>query len=179
MLMAALLLFCRLTILSMFVWSFLGKILDIAAFQEAMVDFRLLPSRWSRALAWMFLGAELLTIILLAIGGKTFLLAGFLLAASLLLLFTLALATVLMRKMYVFCNCFGRAEQHISLYDVVRNLLFVFCSLIGTWLADSYQLPLVSGEASIIGLSALCYVVLITHLADVARTLLRPLSSPD
>ncbi len=167
------LMFCRITIILVFALSLGGKILDIVNFQEAIVDFRLLPTRWSKAAAWTFLGVESAIVLLMAIGGSV-LLIGFLLAMALLTVFSAALVLVLQRDIRVTCNCFGRTERRISPYDVARNVLLILCGLVGVWALVSPLQSLSEVEIILIGLMAVCFVVLVTNLADVVGTLRQP-----
>jgi uncharacterized membrane protein YphA (DoxX/SURF4 family) len=166
--------FCRIVIALVFALSASGKVLDMPAFQESIADFRLLPRRWSKVVAWAFLGAEFVIALLMAVGGGA-LLTGFLLASGLLVTFSAALVVALRRNAEVTCNCFGRTERRISFYDVVRNALLVLCSLAGAWwaLAGSPQ-NLAAVEAVLIGLMAVCFVVLTTNLRDIVETLRQP-----
>lgn len=173
MLTSHMLMFCRVTIALVFALAFTGKIRDIKAFQEAMVDFRLLPANWSRRLAWVVLVAEPATCLLVVIGGSV-LLAGFLLATGLLALFSTALLLVMYRKMKVTCNCFGWTDRRVSAYDLARNTLFILCSLLGIWMSITSSQELAADECALIALMAVYFVVLTTNLADIVETLRRP-----
>lgn len=56
--MSYLLVFCRLSIGFLFLYSFLAKVRDTAQFSAAITRFRLLPPAYSRALALLFLTGE-------------------------------------------------------------------------------------------------------------------------
>lgn len=169
------LLFCRLTLLAVFAWAIVGKALDVTAFREAVVDFRVLPSSWSRAIAWVFLGAEIIVVLCLLSGLAPLLLVGFLLAASLLLAFSIALSTTLLRRMRVVCNCFGRTVRYVSPYDVLRNGLLLLCALAGLWLLRLPMPPTSGADFVLIGLIAICAGIVISNLADIIETLRKPL----
>ena len=175
MLLADLLAFSRIAIILVFATAFAGKIRDIKNFQETVIDFRLLSVRWSKGMAWIVLATELVTGLCLTTGGRILLL-GFLLAVSLLLVFSGALVVVLWRRANISCNCFGWTDRRISLYDVARNTLFSLCSLLGIWasITGSSALSPSGGEIILIGLIATCFVVLVTNLADVVETLRKP-----
>lgn len=168
-----LLIFCRLTIGLTFAWAVFGKLRDLSAFREAVVDFRVLPPALSRIAAWVSLLAECATILMLGMG-NALLLPGFLLSAGLLLLFSVALGLVLRRKMQVSCNCFGVTERRVSPYDVARNMLLIFCSLVGIWTSLDAVQSVAASDLILLGLMALCLVILVTNLADVVETLRRP-----
>lgn len=172
-----LLIFCRLTIGFTFAWAVFGKLRDLSAFREAVVDFRVLPPALSRIAAWVSLLAECAIILMLGMG-NTLLFPGFLLSAGLLLLFSVALGLVLRRNMQVSCNCFGVTERRVSPYDVARNLLLIFCSPVGIWASLDAVQPLAASDLILLGLMALCLVILVTNLADVVETLRRPFPLP-
>lgn len=165
--------FCRIAVALVFALTVVGKAQNVTAFQEAILDFQLLPPNWSKALAWTFLSTEALVVLLMVIGGSI-LLPGFLLAIVLLLSFAIALVLVLRRNKRVACNCFGRTERHISSYDVVRNLLLTACSLLGIWALLGPQQNLSINDVLLVGLMAACFVTLVTGIADVVETLRQP-----
>ncbi len=173
----SLLTFCRLTIGLTFAWSVFGKLRDFSAFQAAVIDFRVLPPALSRSAAWLSLLAEFAILLMLAIG-EALLLPGFVLAAGLLLFFSVALGLVLQRNMQVSCNCFGVTERRVSPYDVARNLLLIVGSLVGGWTSLNTSQPLATSALIILGLMALCFVILVTNLADVVETLRQPFPFP-
>ena len=129
-----LLTFCRLVIGLVFVISFVGKVRDVGQFAATIGRFDLLPRRWTQTAALLFLGGEAAVVILLIAGGPLLPLA-FALATLLLLLFSLALLSVLRRGIETSCNCFGASEKPLTYYDVGRNAGFIACSLLGWWLA--------------------------------------------
>jgi uncharacterized membrane protein YphA (DoxX/SURF4 family) len=179
MLEAFILTFFRMTIALVFALSASGKARNIRAFQEAVFDFRLLPPRWSKAAAWVFLFLEFATVLLIVVGGS-FLLAGFALAAGLLMVFSLALLVALRRNPRIVCNCFGRTERRISSYDVARNALLLLCALGGVWVLtlNGESLQTLSGVSIVAtGLMVACFTVLVTNLRDVVETLRKPFTS--
>lgn len=168
-----LLVFCRILIALVFILSLVGKLRNVAAFQEAITDFELLPERAVKVATWAFLAGEALVIVLLVVGGGG-LLAGFGLAIVLLALFSMALLLVLRRKLKVVCNCFGQSEQHISGYDVARNALLIVSCLGGLFALRSAGASLSAGELALLGLMAAAATILITNLADIAETVRQP-----
>ncbi len=172
-----LLLFCRLTIGLTFAWAVFGKLRDFAAFQTAVVDFRVLPPALSRIAACVSLLAEFAIMLMLGMG-KVLLFPGFVLAAGLLLLFSVAFGLVLRRNMQVSCNCFGVTERRVSPYDVARNLLLIVGSLVGGWTSLDAIQPVAANVLILLGLMALCFVILVTNLADVVETLRQPFPFP-
>ncbi|MBV9791119.1 MAG: hypothetical protein JOZ51_23185 [Chloroflexi bacterium] len=168
-----LLLFCRIALALIFAVSALGKARDVAAFREAIADFKLLPAGLVSAAAWGFLVGEV-AVVLLMLAGGALLGLGFVLAIVLLALFAVALLLVLQRRIKVTCNCFGRSEQHVSPYDVLRNLLLIGCSLLGLALVAETGATINSAEVVLIALMAAAFTLCVTNLADIAETLRQP-----
>jgi peroxiredoxin len=128
-----LLVFSRVALGLLFAYSFVAKVRDVAQFAGTIGRFKLLPGRWSRTAALLFLGGEAAVVVLLIVGGR-FLPAAFALAGLLLILFTLALVSALRRGIETSCNCFGATDKPLTYYDVGRNAGFLACSLLGWWL---------------------------------------------
>lgn len=90
LMLPSLLTFSRMALGLLFVYAFLAKMRDVAGFAAAIDRFELLPRRWVKTVALLFLGGELAVILLLLAGGFLLPLA-FALAGLLLTLFSLAL----------------------------------------------------------------------------------------
>lgn len=165
--------FGRITLAFLFLYSFGRKILTFRDVAVAVSDFKLFPRRWSKTVACCLLGGEMLTAILLISGGKM-IFWGSLLAIVLLVAFSLALETALWRDIKMSCNCFGRSEQHISHYDVVRNGLFIGCGLPGLWVLASTVPRLSVGEMALLALMSFTFLLVAMNLRDIVETLLRP-----
>lgn len=166
-----LLIFGRMVTGFVFLISFVGKARNIPAFEQTIAGFRLLSPRLSRFTAWLFLAAELAVLLLLVAGGR-FLSVGFALAILLLLLFSLALTSVLLRNLHTPCNCFGTSAKQVSPFDVLRNAGLIFCALIG-WAAsitlDAEQLSLSMMEAGLVGMSAIVFVAIWLNSAQLVQ----------
>ena len=175
MLAASLLMFCRITIAFLFLFSFGRKILAFRDFAVTVSDFKLFPRRWSKTIARFFLGGEIATAILVIFGGNMLFL-GFLLATVLLAAFSIALETALWRNINMSCNCFGRTEQRISPYDVVRNGLLIMCTLFGLWMLGSASQRLSIEEIILLALMSAVFLLFVTNLGDIVETLRRPFS---
>jgi hypothetical protein len=175
MLATYVLMFCRITLALLFIFSFGSKLLALRDFTVAIGDFKLLPRRWSRTVALLFLGGEIATSVLVTIGGGL-LPSGFLLATALLAVFSLALIMALWRKIDMSCNCFGRTERRISHYDVIRNVFLILCCLIGLWVLRNASQGLSSGEIILLTLMSAVILVFATNLSDVVEALRRPFS---
>ena len=122
--------FCRIFLGLIFLLSSASKLRDMGGFRKTMNNFQILPTQFNCFVAWLFVGSEIMAVILLVIGGPT-LLYGFLLATSLLIIFSLALVSVLIRKLPTVCHCFGSSTKAVSLFDIWRNVGLLFCSLSG------------------------------------------------
>lgn len=116
--------FCRIVIGLVFVISFVGKVLNIPEFKQTIAKFGILPERLNSVGTFAILGCELGVVLLVSIGG-VYLGFGFALAACLLLVFCIALVSVLARRIQTPCNCFGATEQPVSSSDVWRNVVFM------------------------------------------------------
>jgi hypothetical protein len=159
--------FSWLTIVIVFAMSAFGKLLDMRSFEQSITKFRLAPKSWSRSISWIFVLSELLVIVLLTVGWAT---AGFGLAAMLLVCFSTVLMSVLVRRLDVSCNCFGKSRHPVSFYDVIRNAGFLACALGGVALRpgpisvlDTFLLGLISATWIML-LINLSYIVMLVHL---------------
>ena len=169
-----LLLFCRIVIGLVFLLSFSGKMRAVPTFEQSIASFNLLPTPLIRVAALALLVSEFLAMVLVLVGGE-FLQTGFILATVLLLLFSIALATVHARKIRTTCNCFGKSTKPVTAYDQWRNGGFIVCALVGwsnTNLVSEYAPPsLELAEAILIGLVAVVFVVACTHISHIAQML--------
>lgn len=101
-------------------------------FTQAVANFKLLPARWSRPVALLFLAGELAVVMLILAGGR-FLPAAFGLALLLLAAFTVALVSILARNLQTACNCFGNSQKPVTYTDVWRNIGLVLVAATGLW----------------------------------------------
>jgi hypothetical protein len=122
--------FCRLAIGFVFAWSFLAKVRDIRAFEQAIRGFDLIPSSFARIAALLLLAAEASAAILLFAGGSV-LLPGFSLAILLLATFSAAIILSLVRNNRASCNCFGYSDKPLSRYELTRNIGLLLVSAAG------------------------------------------------
>jgi len=163
--------FCRVTIGLTFALAGGQKARSFAAFQQTVRRFRLLPQALLLPVALLFVTGELLVALLLLCGGW-FLLAGFVLAFLLLLVFSGALLSVILRGISTTCHCFGPGHRPVSQADLWRNLGFLLCALSGS-LGALWNLP---GEVRLDGVSwmftalgAAAFVLIWTHMADLVQ----------
>ena len=165
---AYVLVFCQVVVGSVFVLSVWGKLRDIKAFEEAIRGFQLVPAALIRPATITFVVGEMVIVVMLVVGGPL-LLAGFVLAGALLVLFSGALLSVLQRKLDVSCGCFGATDQRVSYYDIVRNGGFILCAAIGGWVATT---PIQAGLESLLLVGgAVAFVLIWTNLQDIVHVL--------
>lgn len=160
------LVFARFVVGMIFFISFIGKALSLKKFQQTISNFNLLPNTFSAPLALIFLMGELFVVILLIVGGSIGLRIGFALALVMLIAFTLALISVLVRKIQTSCNCFGSSEKIISPYDLIRNMGIIIGAAVGLLVADtptSLDLP----GWVLIGVSAGAFVFIWLSTRDI------------
>lgn len=173
-----LLTFFRFVIGFVFAISLIGKVRDVPAFEQAITNFRFFPQSFSKPLAYLFLLGESSTVIAMAIGEKL-LLWGFLLAALMFLSFSIALSSVILRKIETTCNCFGPDQKEISFGHVLRSLGFMICGIGGSIISYFHNIPYGSIESVnliFIGIFSMVFVLVWTHIGDIIQ-LLEPLHS--
>jgi hypothetical protein len=160
--------FCRVTIGLTFVLAGGRKALAFEEFQQTLRRFRLLPQALLLPVALLFIAGELLVTLLMICGGWL-LLAGFALAALLLLVFSGALLSVILRGISTACHCFGPGRRPVSRADLWRNLGFLLCALGGfagaAWDPQAGA-PLNSADWAFTGLSATGFVLIWTQLDE-------------
>lgn len=169
--MIYLLAFCRVAIGLVFAISSIGKIRDIARFQQTIWEFRVLSRGVSNLAALLFLGGEMAVVLLLLLGGA-FLLPGFVLAILLLLLFCGALASVLGRNLSLSCNCFGASQKPVTVMDIWRNLGFLLSAVGGCALlvwTQGRQESLGGVEWLLIGFGAAAFVLIWIQVEEIAH----------
>jgi uncharacterized membrane protein YphA (DoxX/SURF4 family) len=118
MMLPYLLTFCRLVIGLTFALSFVGKVRDVGQFAATIGRFELLPRRWHKTAAWLFLGGEAAVILLLIAGGPLLALA-FGLAT---LLLTLASRQTLSLHIHLFLKFWQSCCQNYS-NSILGNVL--------------------------------------------------------
>lgn len=163
--------FCRVVIGLTFVVSSVSKVLHMAQFRQAISNFHILPGRLSGIAAMLFLCSEFAVVVFVLIGGPL-LLFGFALASFLLVLFCIALVSVLVRRIRISCNCFGTSTKRVSHFDVWRNVGFLLCAFGGcgtlAWTKGSQWNPSLL-EWGLIGLGAVVFVVIWLQLGVIAQ----------
>lgn len=163
--------FCRVVIGLAFVVSSISKVLNIAQFRQAISNFHILPRRFSGVAAMLFLCGEFAVVVFVLIGGSL-LAIGFSLAIFLLLLFCIALVTVLARGIHTTCNCFGPSAKQVSHVDVWRNVGLILCALGGygalVWTKGTQGNPGLL-EGGLTGLGAVVFFVIWIQLGEIVQ----------
>ena len=171
--MVHLLLFSAITTALAFALSSAGKATNLAAFQRAINDLRLVPQRLTQPIALAVLAAEMAVVALIVLGGlvpgTALLRAGFLLALSLLVLFTAVLISTLARRLSTSCACFGSATKPVSGWDVVRNGGLLLCGSAGYWGVGAPLAVLPFAEWGLVAIVALIFVLIWVQLAEIAQ----------
>ena len=165
------LVFCRVTVGLIFIWSFVGKVRDFSSFVKTIDQFRLLPKALHRLSALSFLAGELIVVIFMIIG-KGLLVWGFLLAILMLFVFTIGLISVVLRKIQTPCNCFGTSQKLITSYDIIRNIGFFLCSLSGYCLlinGTGDMTPISWLGWGLVGAIAFIFIVLSVQLEELIQ----------
>jgi uncharacterized membrane protein YphA (DoxX/SURF4 family) len=162
---AYLLAFSRFMTVFVFGWAGISKLRDFSAFERAVVNFNILPKTLVKYVAVFFISGELAVVALMLLGNRN-LYAGFGLAAFLLLTFSVALISVLARKLSTPCNCFGASMKPVSRYDVLRNMGLVACSLIGWLSLPNSLVSLELVEVALLGLMAVTISIVWIKFGD-------------
>ncbi len=162
--------FCRIVILFVFGWSFLGKVRDISSFINTIRNFSLLPKWFHPVAAIIFMLCELAVVVIMVLG-RRMLVFGFLLALLMLMIFCVAILSVLIRRIKTPCNCFGPSKKIVDLTDIVRNLGFGLCAFGGYWLLSTSKGEF--GSLSflgwgVIGIVAMIYISILINLNEIA-----------
>ena len=169
--MEYLLIFFRIVIGIVFFVSALGKLRNFSEFTQTIQRFQILPRMLISPSTWLFISCEITVVILLVLG-KQFLVFGFVLAGLLLLIFSMALLSVLIRKISTPCNCFGAGKNPVSVYDIVRNIIFILCALGGWSLymgsSANYGTPNLL-DWILIGFAASAFVMAIVNLGEIVK----------
>jgi len=171
-----LLTFFRFVIGFVFAISLIGKVRDIPAFTQAITNFRFFPQSFSKPLAYLFLLGELSTVIAMAIGEKL-ILWGFLLAALMFLSFTIALSSVILRKIKTPCNCFGPDQREVNFGHILRSLGFMVCGVGGviiSTLSGNFLNPLNLVDIFLMGVFAFVFSLIWMQVGDILQLLTSP-----
>lgn len=172
--MSYLLLACRVMLAAVFVVALFGKVRSRSAyadFRRSVVDWRVLPRRWSVAAAAGTVVGEAGVVLLLALPGTAAI--GFAAGALLLAAFTAGIVMALRLGRTATCRCFGASTTTLGAAHVVRNVILVGLCITGavsTAVAGGSEL---SWPGSVLALTSaavgVLFVVRFDDLAALAR----------
>jgi Methylamine utilisation protein MauE len=162
-----LLAFCKIVVGFLFLISFLSKIKSFPEYANSVREFQLLPKLLAPFVAALVLISELLVVLFLF----RWQVIAFSLASVLLVIFSIALASVLFRNIQVNCNCFGASQHTVSQADLLRNFGFLLCSCCGACLATKpgFTYPIEPLHLGLIGFIALAFFIVWAQLGDIYR----------
>lgn len=160
-----------------FAWSVLGKVRSRAAFrdyQESAAALSRLPASWLVPVSVATAAVEVVLVVLLVVPATR--VVALLLAAGLLLVFSVAIGQALRRGHQGSCRCFGPSRAPLGRRHLVRNLL-----LLGVAGAAAIAGP--PGPTTVAGLAvalavAVVGVLLVAAFAELVD-LFRPPSHPQ
>lgn len=150
---------------SLFAASLTFKIRNFSQFLRTIDRFQLLPQFLTSSVAVAILTSEVVVLTSLF---KSQLLA-FTLSAILLIIFTIVLASLLVRDIRISCNCFGDYQHPVTFLELVRNLGFLLFSCCGVWLsAESRSVEVFSSsDAGTVWLAAIAFTLIWMHIGEV------------
>jgi ubiquinone/menaquinone biosynthesis C-methylase UbiE/uncharacterized membrane protein YphA (DoxX/SURF4 family) len=119
--------FLRVGLGALLLWAAATKLPDMAAFAEAVANYRLLPAALAPAAAALVVGLEVVAGALLVVGRVERAAAA--VATALLAVFTAALAQALLRGIDLRCGCFGGEERAGGL-AVLRDVALLGVALL-------------------------------------------------
>jgi len=162
--------FARMVVGVVFAVSALGKTRNPPAFERAITNFHIVPAPLVKMAAYLLLCAEFMVFGLMLLGGR-FLWVGFLFAVLLLLAFSAALLSVLVRGIKTSCNCFGPAEKPVTGSDLLRNVGFIGWAVVGWWVISSpdAQASLKAIEQILLAFLATAFVISWSKVGEIGE----------
>lgn len=118
----------------LFLYSSLHKIQDPGAFAFAIRGYKMLPIEITNLFAIFIAWSEAVAATMLILGVMTRKAAGAVLI--LLVIFTIAIATTVVRGIAVDCGCFSAGSNHTTDYTLVIRNLFLICAALMVMLFD-------------------------------------------
>jgi len=125
----------RLGVAAILIWAAVAKLGDPKAFAQDIANYRLLPAGLVPLSAAALPGIELVVGSALAIGVWTR--AAGIAATALLALFTVAIASALLRDIDIDCGCFGGHGHPVSWWTFARDVGFVAAAGFVAWRAPA------------------------------------------
>jgi uncharacterized membrane protein YphA (DoxX/SURF4 family) len=119
----------RLGLGGLLVFTGAAKLADPAAFAIEIHNYQLLPS-FAPLLAVTLPATELVGGVAILAGTRPWLRAGALLSAGLMVVFTIAVSTVVARGINISCGCFGAGSGPVSVMTIARDVALVVASVV-------------------------------------------------
>jgi hypothetical protein len=163
-----------------FLASSLSKTVGRGAFGAFVASLRgleLLPAKACRPMALLVIVAEHAAWLLLLVGWSTaVVVAGFLVAAGLLVAFATAIALAVRRSVRQPCRCFGASTTPLGGRHIVRNAILTAVAVLGVVTAPATGTSQDSGGTAMAVLTGLLLGTLVALLDDILE-LFQPLGS--
>lgn len=122
---------CQLAIGLAFAVAALGKLGDLRSFALQLHNFRVVPIPLENLFALSLPWIELVAALALVLGIQAR--AGALVAAGLMAVFTVAVASALVRGLDIECGCFGTGDaSRVGLVKVAQNLGMLALAAVGS-----------------------------------------------
>lgn len=128
----------RLVLAGTFLYAGFAKIQDPSAFASQIAAYRLLPEAAARGLAVLLPPLEILCGLLLLLG--RWLLGSSGLAAGLLAIFILAMASAILRGLRIDCGCFSVSGGHQVSYTRILEDGILLAAAIFVWWQNAAKL---------------------------------------
>lgn len=157
---------CLLLISITLVMSAWGKTINFNTFHQSLVEEFKAPTALILPAVILLIALEWLLAALLLIPSSLNIFA-IQATTGLFIAFTLLIGWALFKGKLISCNCFGKSNQPISKYDLVRNILLVTASLMALHL-ESGNLVLDNAEKGLLICNTIMIFVLLNKLEYIA-----------
>ncbi|MFI6258618.1 MauE/DoxX family redox-associated membrane protein [Micromonospora zamorensis] len=170
---------CRLLLVTVFVVAVYTKVSGMPAWLSFVDSLRQLDpvsTNVARPAAILTVTVEVLVTLLLLVPVRRVGEIGFVLAAGLLVAFTIVIALAVAKGTRATCRCFGASTTPLGWPHILRNLTLLVVALLGLAGASAPESLGVSG-ALLAGVGGLVLGVLVTVIEDIVA-LIRPIGQP-
>jgi hypothetical protein len=169
------LLACRVLLITIFVVALVGKVRGRAAYTEfrrSVIEWRVLPRRWSAVVAAAAVTGEAVVVLLLMLPASVQ--VGFVAGALLLAAFTTGVIRMLRLGRPARCRCFGASTVTLSGAHVVRNAMLIGLCVTGAVAATGAGGSSLTVPGAVLALSAAAVGVLFVVRFDDLASVLKP-----
>lgn len=170
---------CRLLIAAVFIASAATKLAGpsaFGAFTQSVRTMRVLPTAWSRPVAYVVVVAEVFAAVLVLVPLTFPAVVGFAIAAGLLAAFAVGITISVRRGERTPCRCFGTSTTPLGPLHVFRNI-FLICGCVLGAAAILLAGPFDWGGAAVAAVAGLVLGALVVVLDDIAALFRSPASS--